>query len=135
MWEQVWEQKYKYRQIFIKNNNLKEEYGGGSGIRTLGTLSRPSVFKTGAFDHSAKPPQWGLPKSVEMILQLGKIHSFWWGNLPIRAGLSCRAGLERVRVFQMLRKRGEGVCHENMVREQARTRDYGQSEQKHQQGA
>ena len=30
--------------------------GGGTGIRTLGTLSRPSVFKTGAFDHSATPP-------------------------------------------------------------------------------
>ena len=31
-------------------------YGGGSGIRTLGTLSRSSVFKTGALNHSAKPP-------------------------------------------------------------------------------
>ena len=30
--------------------------GGGTGIRTLGTLSRTSVFKTGAFDHSATPP-------------------------------------------------------------------------------
>ena len=52
-----------------------------------------------------------------MILQLGKIHSFGWGKLPIRASLPCRVGLERVRVLQMLRKRGEAVCHKNMVRE------------------
>ena len=37
-------------------NILSIDCGGGSGIRTLGTLPRPSVFKTGAFDHSAKPP-------------------------------------------------------------------------------
>jgi hypothetical protein len=30
--------------------------GGGTGIRTLGGLSPSSVFKTGAFDHSATPP-------------------------------------------------------------------------------
>ncbi len=52
---------------------LKGGIGGGSGIRTLGTLSRPSVFKTGAIDHSAKPPLCVLPKSLETILQLGKI--------------------------------------------------------------
>ena len=28
----------------------------GTGIRTLGGLSPSSVFKTGAFDHSATPP-------------------------------------------------------------------------------
>lgn len=41
-----------------RNNGLSKilAYGGGSGIRTLGTLSRPTVFKTAAFDHSAKPP-------------------------------------------------------------------------------
>ena len=31
-------------------------YGGDSGIRTLGGLSPSSVFKTDAFDHSAKSP-------------------------------------------------------------------------------
>ena len=30
--------------------------GGETGIRTLGTLSRPTVFKTAAFDHSATSP-------------------------------------------------------------------------------
>jgi hypothetical protein len=30
--------------------------GGGGGIRTHGTLSRTSVFKTGALNHSATPP-------------------------------------------------------------------------------
>ena len=43
----------------LKQNPLSNENccnGGGSGIRTLGTLSRTSVFKTGALNHSAKPP-------------------------------------------------------------------------------
>lgn len=30
--------------------------GGETGIRTLGTLSRSTVFKTAAFDHSATSP-------------------------------------------------------------------------------
>jgi hypothetical protein len=34
----------------------KRDDGGGTGIRTLGGLSPSSVFKTGAFDHSATPP-------------------------------------------------------------------------------
>ena len=38
----------------------KSDCGGGSGIRTLGGLSPSSVFKTGAFDHSAKPPLGGF---------------------------------------------------------------------------
>ena len=32
------------------------KYGGGGGIRTHGRLSPTSVFKTGAFNHSATPP-------------------------------------------------------------------------------
>ncbi len=31
--------------------------GGETGIRTLGTLSRSTVFKTAAFDHSATSPR------------------------------------------------------------------------------
>ena len=31
--------------------------GGGTGIRTPGTLARSLVFKTSAFNHSAIPPQ------------------------------------------------------------------------------
>ena len=34
--------------------------GGGREIRTLGELSPSSVFKTGAFNHSATPPQRGV---------------------------------------------------------------------------
>jgi hypothetical protein len=39
-------------------NNLSniEQFGGGGGIRTHGRLSPTSVFKTGAFNHSATPP-------------------------------------------------------------------------------
>ena len=32
-------------------------YGGGGGIRTLDELSPMPVFKTGAFNRSATPPQ------------------------------------------------------------------------------
>ncbi len=35
---------------------LREPHGGGGGIRTHGRLSPTSVFKTGAFNHSATPP-------------------------------------------------------------------------------
>ncbi len=31
-------------------------YGGGRGIRTLGTLTRTTVFETAPFDHSGIPP-------------------------------------------------------------------------------
>jgi hypothetical protein len=35
----------------------QEKVGGGeTGIRTPGTLSRSTVFKTAAFDHSATSP-------------------------------------------------------------------------------
>ena len=42
--------------LFFYNLTTMWYGGGGTGIRTLGTLSRTSVFKTGAFDHSATPP-------------------------------------------------------------------------------
>ena len=41
---------------FIFINNLWNFCGGGGGIRTHGRLSPTSVFKTGAFNHSATPP-------------------------------------------------------------------------------
>ena len=34
----------------------RETQNGGGGIRTLGTVSGPPAFKTGAFDHSATHP-------------------------------------------------------------------------------
>ena len=34
-----------------------ENFGGGRGIRTPGTVSRTVVFKTTAIDHSAIPPR------------------------------------------------------------------------------
>ena len=37
----------------------KGRNGGGSGIRTHGTLTRTPVFKTGALNHSAIPPGTG----------------------------------------------------------------------------
>ena len=56
--------------------------GGGSGIRTLGGLSPSSVFKTGAFDHSAKPPQQG-PHSGAFVIRkdrtcFGEIRRHLW---------------------------------------------------------
>ncbi len=35
---------------------LLREDGGGGGIRTHGRVAPSSVFKTGAFNHSATPP-------------------------------------------------------------------------------
>ena len=50
-------------------NNYFRVYGGGSGIRTLGGFSPSSVFKTGAFDHSAKPPRGNTFKQGQLILK------------------------------------------------------------------
>ena len=36
--------------------NRIKGYGGGGGIRTHGRVAPSSVFKTGAFNHSATPP-------------------------------------------------------------------------------
>ena len=36
----------------------KENCGGETGIRTLGTLARSTVFETAPFDHSGTSP-WG----------------------------------------------------------------------------
>ena len=47
--------------------------GGGGGIRTHGTLSRTPVFKTGAFDHSATPPQHAPHRGMPLILQTSKL--------------------------------------------------------------
>ena len=49
------------------------KYGGGGGIRTHGRLSPTSVFKTGAFNHSATPPtRHGLFLFVDLIKGVGK---------------------------------------------------------------
>ncbi len=48
--------------------------GGGSGIRTLGGLSPSSVFKTGAFDHSAKPPQHA-PHNQPILIRKGRLRN------------------------------------------------------------
>src|SRR4029450_11380306 len=37
-------------------DNHKNYKDGGRGIRTPGTVPRPTVFKTAAFNHSAIPP-------------------------------------------------------------------------------
>lgn len=48
------------REIFARCRGLKARLnahgGGGGGIRTHEGLAPPPVFKTGAFNHSATPP-------------------------------------------------------------------------------
>ena len=43
-----------YKTFFL--NEFMELDGGGGGIRTHGRVAPSSVFKTGAFNHSATPP-------------------------------------------------------------------------------
>jgi hypothetical protein len=38
--------------------------GGGSEIRTHGTVARTAVFKTAALNHSAIPPQHPVPFTI-----------------------------------------------------------------------
>ena len=56
MWSQMWIQIVWSSQITFNYSDLNSLCGGGGGIRTHGRLSPTSVFKTGAFDHSATPP-------------------------------------------------------------------------------
>ncbi len=47
----------KEKTIMYKNKwKYQKKRSGGGGIRTPDTLSRTSVFKTDAFNHSATPP-------------------------------------------------------------------------------
>ena len=55
--------------------NIINKYGGGGGIRTHGRLSPTSVFKTGAFNHSATPPTRQGSTSANSIL---KVRSFFF---------------------------------------------------------
>lgn len=54
------------RDIFARCRGLKARLnahgGGGGGIRTHEGLAPPPVFKTGAFNHSATPPNNPMPK-------------------------------------------------------------------------
>ena len=45
--------------------------GGGGGIRTPGTREGTSVFKTGAFNHSATPPERGRKNTMLLRKVLG----------------------------------------------------------------
>ena len=38
--------------------------GGGRGIRTPGTLSGTTVFKTAGINHSPIPPRWGATVAI-----------------------------------------------------------------------
>ena len=42
----------------INTNQIQDEYGGETGIRTLETVSRLHTFQACAFDHSATSPCW-----------------------------------------------------------------------------
>ena len=57
--------------LLIHNNDLVTLNGGGAGIRTLGRLSPSSVFKTGAFNHSATPPT-DAPFSLRFSILKGR---------------------------------------------------------------
>ena len=72
--------------------------GGETGIRTLGTLSRSTVFKTVAFDHSATSPVgWGLG----VANQTGKQKTTHSQNVP--KGISCRALRDRLSMITATR--------------------------------
>jgi hypothetical protein len=43
--------------------------GGGGGIRTHGAVSRTTVFKTVALNHSATPPEWPRHAQNRMKMQ------------------------------------------------------------------
>ncbi len=91
---------------------VSEKAGGGGGIRTHGTLSRTPVFKTGAFDHSATPPQPAPPRTLRLIRQMpisSKILTYGRGEiLPIPASPSLQSGFSRVTVPQNPFQRGLG---------------------------
>ena len=61
---------------FLICNEFLKLNGGGGGIRTHGRLSPTSVFKTGAFNHSATPPI-GSEYWVSLMLSRGCIKIFW----------------------------------------------------------
>ena len=48
---------WDYWALKIIKDNMEKRNGGGGGIRTLEGLSPLPVFKTGAFNRSATPPQ------------------------------------------------------------------------------
>ena len=91
--------------------------GGGGGIRTHGTLSRTTVFKTVAIDHSATPPSGD---------GIGKVARFEKPKLAGKRGFSAiQRGTVRlcllVSLSLALAGRGERIsacwrCHPNAVR-------------------
>src|SRR5437868_254620 len=48
--------RYSWKQVLVSAYTTVSCIGGGRGIRTPGTLSSSTVFKTAAFNHSAIPP-------------------------------------------------------------------------------
>jgi hypothetical protein len=77
-------------------------HGGGRGIRTPGTLSGTTVFKTAGINHSPIPPQapgWrcflvycigNLARTPNLAQAARRPHSL--GTPPIRRGAGSRAG-------------------------------------------
>jgi hypothetical protein len=67
LWGEMWGGYIHPKYLFNYINGLRGNSGGGGGIRTHETLSRLPVFKTGAFNRSATPPdarlietRWGV---------------------------------------------------------------------------
>lgn len=80
----TFENNKKIRRCPKTENRFSLAGGGETGIRTPGTLSRSTVFKTAAFDHSATSPlRCGVsldqiaskPKS-RAFLPIGRLHTF-----------------------------------------------------------
>ena len=78
---------------FLNSNII--QYCGGSGIQTPDTLSGMPLFKSGAFNHSAKPP-FNLAPSlgrVPLKVLLPTIHA-WTGILSLVGGILLRFSSE-----------------------------------------
>ena len=74
--DKMWDTVYPCSSKVLLYLTFIKEGGGGGGIRTHGRLSPTSVFKTGAFNHSATPPidseYW-----VSLMLSRGCLKIFW----------------------------------------------------------
>ena len=57
LWERLWERRPALACKLLIWKGFPARYGGGSGIRTPGTLARTTVFETAPIDRSGIPPR------------------------------------------------------------------------------
>ncbi len=76
----------KIRPKADREKRFSRASGGETGIRTLGTLSRSTVFKTAAFDHSATSPVLGRFKVLQDNTQEEIIpsHEMSWPTIALK---------------------------------------------------